>query len=149
MNLIVDARFLRIFYGVAACSWMPHWACHYYRLETHSGFVVGSWAFSATDSIVSLLIYSLLVGLNVSAIQTKQFWIMAAAMTGIGHLSLGGLHAYRLLYPFTFEVFGYSWTRGASLREVLLVVPFGLLSLLVAIAVKAKGISSLTNSGLC
>jgi len=139
MNLILDARFLRIFYGVAACSWMPHWACHYYRLETHSGFVVGSWAFSATDSIVSLLIYSLLVGLHVLAIQTEKFRIMAAALTGIGHLSLGSLHAYRLLYPFTFQVFGYSWTRGASLREVLIVVPFGLLSLFVAIAVKARG----------
>jgi hypothetical protein len=140
MNLIVDARFLRIFFGVAACSWMPHWACHYYRLETHSGFVVGSWAFSATDSIVSLLIYSLLVGLSLFAIQTETFRIMAAALTGIGHLSLGALHAYRLLYPFTFEVFGYSWTRGASLREVLIVVPFGLLSLFVAISVKAKGL---------
>jgi hypothetical protein len=139
MNLIVNARFLRIFFGVAACSWMPHWACHYYRLETHSGFVVGSWAFSSTDSIGSLLIYSLLVGLNVLAIQTKQFRVMAAALTGIGHLSLGLLHAYRLLYPFTFEVFGYSWTLGASLREVLIVVPFGLLSLFVAIAVRAGG----------
>jgi len=43
----------------------------FYRLETHSGFVVGSWAFSSTDSIVSLLIYSLLVALNVLAIQTE------------------------------------------------------------------------------
>ena len=148
MNLFVDERFLRIFYGVAACSWMPHWACHYYRLETHSGFVVGSWVFSSTDSIVSLLIYSFLVGLNVLAIQTEKFRIPAAALTGIGHLGLGALHAYRLLYLFTFEVFGYSWTRGASLREVLIVVPFGLLSLFVAIAVRAKSFSSLTNRGL-
>ncbi len=138
MNFVLDARFLRIFYGVAACSWMPHWACHYYRLETHSSFVVGSWAFSSTDSIVSLLIYSLLVGLNLLAIHTEKYRIMAAALTGIGHLSLGSLHAYRLLYPFTFEVFGYSWTYGASLREVLIVVPVGLLSLFVAIAVKAR-----------
>jgi len=118
---------------------MPHWACHYYRLETHSGFVVGSWAFSSTDSIVSLLIYSLLVALNLSAIHIEKYRIMAAALTGIGHLSLGSLHAYRLLYPFTFEVFGYSWTYGASLREVLIVVPFALLSLFVAIALKARG----------
>ena len=118
---------------------MPHWACHYYRLETHSGFVVGSWAFSATDSIVSLLVYSLFVALNLLAIHSETFRIMAAALTGMGHLSLGSLHAYRLLYPFTFEVFGYSWTTGASLREVLIVVPFGLLSLFVAIAVKARG----------
>jgi hypothetical protein len=117
---------------------MPHWACHYYRLETHSSFVVGSWAFSSTDSIVSLLIYSLLVALNLLSIHTEKYWIIAAALTGIGHLSLGSLHVYRLLYPFTFEVFGYQWTRGASLREVLIVVPFGVLSLFVVIAVKAR-----------
>ena len=118
---------------------MPHWACHYYRLETHSGFVVGSWIFSSADSIASLLIYSLLVALNLLAIQSEKYRIMAAAVTGIGHLGLGSLHAYRLLYPFTFEVFGYPWTYGASLREVLIVVPFGLLSLFVAIALKARG----------
>lgn len=138
MNLILDRRFLRIFYGVAACSWMPHWACHYYRLETHSSFVVGSWAFSANDSFFSLLIYSLFVALNLLSIQTEKYRIMAAAVTGIGHLSLGSLHAYRLLCPFPFEVFGYSWTNGASLREVLIVLPFGMLSLFVAITVKLK-----------
>ena len=138
MNLTLDEGFLRVFYGVAACSWMPHWACHYYRLETHSGFVVGSWIFSSADSIASLLIYSLLVALNLLAIQSEKYRIMAAALTGIGHLGLGSLHAYRLLHPFTFEVFGYSWTYGASFREVLIVVPFGLLSSFVAIALKAK-----------
>ena len=34
-----------VFFAVAACSWMPNWACHYYRLETGSSFVVGSWEF--------------------------------------------------------------------------------------------------------
>ena len=138
MNLVLDARFLRIFYAVAACSWMPHWSCHYYRLETHSGFVVGSWAFSSTDSVVALLIYSLLVAINVLAIQNEKYRLIAAALTGSGHLGLGLLHAYRLVYPFTFEVLGYSWSFGASLREVLIVVPFGLLSLFVAIALKAR-----------
>jgi len=33
----------QIFFAIAACSWMPHWACHYYRLETNSSFVVGSF----------------------------------------------------------------------------------------------------------
>ena len=140
MNVVLDARFLRIFYGVAACSWMPHWACHYYRLETHSAFVVGSWAFSSTDSIVSLLIYSLLVALNLLAIHTEKYRTMAATLTGIGHLSIGSLHAYRLLHPFTFEVFGYSWSYAASLREFLISVPFGALSLFVAIAIKAEGV---------
>jgi hypothetical protein len=139
MNAALDARSLKIFYGVAACSWMPHWACHYYRLETHSSFVVGSWAFSSFDSVVSLLIYGVLVVLNLLAIQSVKYRFTAAALTGLGHLGLGSLHAYRLLYPFTFEVFGYSWTYGASLREVIIVVPFGLLSLFVAVAVKRKG----------
>jgi hypothetical protein len=117
---------------------MPHWGCHYYRLETHSGFVVGSWAFSSTDSLVSLLIYSLVIALNLLAIQFERYRIMAALLTGIGHLGIGSLHAYRLFYPFTFEVFGYSWTHGASLREVIIVVPFGLLSLVVAVSIRAR-----------
>ena len=129
----LNTRCLRIFYGLSACSWVPHWACHYYRLETGSTFVVGSWAFSSFDSFVSLVIYSVLIGLNLLAISAERYQTIAAALTGIGHLSLGALHIYRLLHPFTFEVFGYSWSYGASLREVLIVVPFGLLSLFVAI----------------
>ena len=127
---------LRIFYGLSVCSWMPHWACHYYRLETHSTFVVGSWSFSFLDSVVALVTYSVLIALNLVAITSTRYQLVAAALTGIGHLSIGLLHLYRLLHPFTFEVFGYSWSYGASLREVLIVIPFGLLSAFVAIAIK-------------
>ncbi len=147
MNLISDKRFLKIFFGVAACSWMPHWACHYYRLETQSTFIVGSWAFSFADSFVSLFIYSVLIAINLLSIAAERYRLMAAALTGIGHLGIGLLHAYRLLHPFTFEVFGYSWTYGASLREALIVVPFGLLSLLVAIAIKPKGFHDYPSRG--
>ena len=136
MQMHLNTWWLRIFYGLSACSWVPHWACHYYRLETHSSFVVGSWAFSSFDSVVSLVIYSVLIALNLLAISARRCQILAAALTGTGHLSIGSLHVYRLLHPFTFEVFGYSWSYGASLREVLMVVPFGLLSSFVAIAVK-------------
>jgi hypothetical protein len=129
---------LRIFFGVAACSWMPHWACHYYRLETQSAFVVGTWTFSSVDSSVSLLIYSALVALNLLSISVERYRVIAAAVTGIGHLALGSLHVYRLLRPFRFEVFGYPWSAGASLREALIVIPFGLLSLFVAITVRPK-----------
>jgi hypothetical protein len=121
-----------LFYGLAACSWVPHWACHYYRLETQSTFVVGSWAFSYVDSVVSLLIYTFLVAINLISIAATKYRFSAAALTGIGHLSLGILHAYRLVRPFTFEVFGYRWSYGASLREVLIVIPFGLFALFVA-----------------
>ena len=132
----LNPSWLRIFYGLSACSWVPHWACHYYRLETHSTFVVGSWAFSSFDSVVSLVIYSVLIALNLLAISAGRYQIVAAALTGIVHLGIGSLHVYRLLDPFTFEVFGYSWSYGASLREVLIVVPFGLLCSFVAIAIK-------------
>jgi hypothetical protein len=137
--MLLNTRWLRIFYGLAACSWMPHWACHYYRLETNSTFVVGSWSFSFLDSVFSLVIYSVLIALNLLAIAAGRYRIVAAALTSIGHLIIGSLHVYRLLYPFTFQVFGYSWSYGASLREVLIVVPFGLLSALVAIAIKIGG----------
>jgi hypothetical protein len=112
---------------------MPHWACHYYRLETHSSFVVGSWAFSPADSIVSLLIYSGLVVLNLLAVQNEKYRLVAAALTGIGHLSIGSLHALRLVRPFTFEVFGHSWSYGASLREAIISIAFAALSFLVAV----------------
>jgi hypothetical protein len=78
-----------MFYGLAACSWMPHWACHYYRLETHSTFVVGSWSFSPRDSVVSLVIYSVLIALNLLAISVGRYQFVAAALTSIGHLSIG------------------------------------------------------------
>jgi hypothetical protein len=133
MKLLLEPTFLRIFFGVAACSWMPHWACHYYRLETGSSFVVGSWAFSAMDSFVSLCFYTLLIALNLIAIQIEIYRVGAAGVTAIGHLIIGSLHVYRLVNPFRFEVFGYSWSYGASLREVLFVVPLGLLALVVAI----------------
>jgi hypothetical protein len=136
----LNIRCLKIFYGLSACSWMPHWACHYYRLETHSTFVVGSWAFSSFESVVSLVIYSVLIALNLLAITAGRYRVIAAALTGMGHLIIGTLHVYRLIKPFTFEVFGYSWSYGASLREALIVVPFGLLSLLVAIEVRNEQI---------
>lgn len=59
---------LPLFFAVAACSWMPHWSCHYHRLES----------------------------------------------------------------PFRFEVIGWPWPLGASLREVGLVIGFGLACLAVA-----------------
>lgn len=136
MSLLVEPKFLRVFYGVAACSWMPHWACHYYRLETDSSFVVGSWIFSPTDSVVSLVIYTALAGANLLAIQSARYRIIAAGLTGLGHLGIGLLHVYRLVRPFDFEVFGYSWSQMASAREAFIVIQFGVLSLVVAGALK-------------
>lgn len=123
---------LVFFYGLAACSWVPHWACHYYRLETRSTFKVGSWNFSRPDSLVSLIVYGLLIAMNLASISLVEWRVVSATISGVGHLSLGLLHVYRLWYPFDFEVFGHEWSRGASLREVIIVVPFGLLCFAVA-----------------
>lgn len=122
----------RIFFAIAACSWMPHWACHYYRLETGSSFVVGSWEFSRVDSAASLLIYSALIALNLVAIARLSYRRTAATLSGVVHLAIGALHAFRLFKPFRFEVFGYQWSHGASLRETLIVIPFGLFCLWMA-----------------
>jgi hypothetical protein len=121
-----------LFFGLAACSWMPHWSCHYYRLETGSSFVVGAWEFSRFDSLVSLLVYSTLIVLNLAAISRIHLRVFAALASAVLHLVIGGLHVYRLVKPFRFEVFGYEWSQSASLREVLAVVPFGVLCLLMA-----------------
>jgi hypothetical protein len=128
----VREQWQRVFFAVAACSWMPHWACHYYRLETNSSFVVGSWEFTRIDSAASLLIYSALIALNLIAIGRIGYRPAAAIVSGILHLSIGSLHAYRLIKPFRFEVFDHAWPLTASLREVLVVVPFGLLCLWMA-----------------
>jgi hypothetical protein len=110
---------------------MPHWSCHYYRLETGSSFVVGSWEFSRLDSAVSLLIYTVLIVINLVAV-AGRWQLPTALLSGLLHFFIGSLHAYRLVVPFRFEVFGHDWPPDASLREVIVVVPFGLLSLWVA-----------------
>ena len=122
----------RIFFAIAACSWMPHWACHYYRLETGSSFVVGSWEFTRFDSATSLLIYCVLIAINLFAIVRLSYRRTAAMLSGVVHLAIGSLHLFRLFKPFRFEVFGYQWSQGASLREVLIVIPFGCLCLWIA-----------------
>lgn len=123
---------LPIFFGVSACSWMPHWACHYYRLETGSTFVVGSWSFSPMDSYLNLVIYSLLIVLNLMSISIVSLRIAASLISGLLHIIIGSIHVYRLWNPFPFEVFGYEWSRNSSLREVAIIVPFGIVCLYVA-----------------
>ena len=118
---------------------MPHWACHYYRIETNSTFIVGSWSFSVADSIAALFVYGGLIALNLLSISFERFRFASALLTGVLHLFIGSLHLYRLLHPFTFEVFGYAWSTGASIREVLVIIPTGLLALYVAIAIKREG----------
>lgn len=133
MRELDKGNIIRIFFGLSACSWMPHWACHYYRLETGSSFVVGSWSFSSTDSYVSLVIYSLLIALNLLAITFCTLRISASLISGLLHITIGSIHLYRLWHPFPFEVLGYTWTHSASLREAAIVVPFGVLCISAAV----------------
>lgn len=133
MILVDWNQSLAAFYGLAACSWVPHWACHYYRLETKSTFKVGSWNFSVAHSLLSLTVYSVLIVLSLISISFEPTRTISALSSGVGHISLGSLHAYRLSRPFRFEVFGHHWSQSASLREALIVIPFGLLCLWVAV----------------
>jgi hypothetical protein len=130
---------MQLFFGVAACSWVPHWSCHYYRLETGSGFTVGSWQFSRPESWCALLVYGLLITSNLLAIVAAQARWIAATVSGTLHIVLGTLHAYRLTAPFRFEVFGYPWSQGASLREAGLALAFGSLCLWVARRARFSG----------
>ena len=132
MHASIRESWLRLFFGLAACSWMPHWSCHYYRLETESNFVVGSWEFSRFDSVLSLLVYSFFIAINLAAISRFQLRRSAALLSGCFHLLIGGLHIYRLVSPFRFELFGYTWSGASSLREALIVMPFGVLCLWIA-----------------
>ena len=93
--------------------------------------MVGTWDFSSYDSVVALSIYSILIGANLVAVVRLQMRLPAAISSGLLHLAIGGLHVYRLVFPFHFEVFGYTWSQQASLREAIIVIPFGVLCLLI------------------
>ena len=125
-------RWVPIFFGIAACSWMPHWSCHYYRLETGSSFVVGMWEFSPFASLMHMALYTLLIGLNLGAIGFEPIRPLAALGSGIVHTLIGVLHALRLWRPFRFEVIGHPWPLSASAREVAIVLGFGLVCFVVA-----------------
>jgi hypothetical protein len=129
---MTNDRWLPAFFGFAACSWMPHWSCHYYRLETHSSFVVGSWEFTRADSMISMVVYSGLIALNLVAVVRHGARPLAALLSGLGHVAIGGIHVVRLVRPFRFEVLDHPWSMGASAREVVLVLGFGILCLCVA-----------------
>ncbi len=79
-----------------------------------------------------MLVYTALITINLIAIIRLDYRQVALFLSGIIHLSLGSLHAYRLFRPFRFEVFGHQWSQAASLREALIVIPFGLACLWVA-----------------
>src|ERR1700722_849968 len=114
-----------VFFGIAACSWMPHWSCHYYRIETQSSFIAGNLNFSILDSVLFMLIYSILIGINLLSISFVKFRFISAVSTGILHLTLGIIHITRFINPFPFEVFNLEWSMGSSLREIIIVFPFG------------------------
>lgn len=116
---------------------MPHWACHYYRLETGSGFRVGSWQFSERDSLMAMAVYSALIAASLAAVAFPALRLPVGLVSGLGHLAFAALHAVRIVRPFRFEVFGYPWSMGASLREVVIVGVFGVV--MVGVGVRARG----------
>jgi hypothetical protein len=127
-----------VFFGLAACSFMPHWSCHYYRIETDSSFVVGNMSYSTTGSLISMFVYSILIGSNLLSISFSSLRFISALTSGFLHMGIGVLHIIRLFDPFTFEVFGYQWPQSSSVREILIVVPFGIFCTLIAINGKIK-----------
>jgi hypothetical protein len=62
-------------------------------------------------------LYAFLSLINIVAITVQRIRPAVALVSGLLHLILGILHAYRTTHPFTFEVFGHHWPLAASLRE--------------------------------
>ena len=127
-----------LFFAISASSWVPHWSCHYYRLETGSGFAVGSWSYTTADSVVALAFYSALIIANLSATITTRVRMPVALLSGALHLGFAALHFYRLYRPFRFEVFGYPWSLSASLREAVILFVFGTLSIFLAMKMRQQ-----------
>lgn len=132
MELKVKESFLRIFFGITACSFMPHWACHYYRIETGSSFVIGSWSLTVSESYLFMLFYTLLISLAILSVSIRSLRPISGLVAGLVHLALGVIHIIRLRAYFKFEIFNLEWPLNASLREVLIVIPFGIACLLVS-----------------
>jgi len=130
------AKWLPVFLGLTACSWMPHWSCHYYRIETNSSLIVGSWDYTILDSFLFMVIYSGLISLNLLAIIKNNLRFSAILSSGVLHLVLAIVHIVRLIKPFEFEVFGYEWSEAASIREIIIVGIFGLTCLYFAFLIK-------------
>lgn len=130
-------RAVPAFFALSACSWVPHWSCHYYRLETGSGFRIGSWAFSEADSVRAMIVYAILITANVVAVVTPAARLPVGLASGTLHLAFAALHAVRHFRPFRFEVFGYQWPLSSSLRETMIVGSFGLLSIIVGLRARS------------
>ena len=111
---------------------MPHWSCHYYRLETGSSFVVGSWSFSPAASVAHMLLYTALISPSLGAVALPGLRPVSALLSGVLHLRIGAVHVTRLFRPFRFEVFDLPWPTGASVREILIEIGFGVVCLVVA-----------------
>ncbi len=132
---IIYKLWIPIFFGIAACSWMPHWSCHYYRIETGSSFIVGNLNLNVFDSLLSMMLYSILIGLNLASISFAGIRFIAALSSGILHLTLGILHITRFINPYHFEVLNLEWSMGSSLREIIIIFPFGIACISVAVIV--------------
>ncbi len=111
---------------------MPHWACHYYRIETGSSFVIGSWSLTVSESYLFMLFYTLLISLAILSVSIRSLRPISGLVAGLVHLALGVIHIIRLRAYFKFEIFNLEWPLNASLREVLIVIPFGIACLLVS-----------------
>jgi hypothetical protein len=131
-NLIKD-KWLPIIFAFLACTWMPHWSCHYYRLETGSSFTVGNWEYTSFESVISMIIYSVFIILNFLSVSFTKFRLASAVVSGTMHLFLGILHTLRIFSPFKFEVFGFTWSIDSSIREAALALPIGVFCILLAL----------------
>lgn len=136
----VSEKTVAVFFGLIACSFMPHWSCHYYRIETNSSFIVGRWSFSVTDSYASMAVYTIIILLSLLSIAKPSLRIFTALLAGLLHLVLGTVHIVRLFTPFRFELFNLDWSRAATIREILIVVPFGFLCIILSLLCAKKRI---------
>lgn len=127
-----EKLWLPLFFGIAACSWMPHWACHYYWIETHSSFTAGRWVFSRSESLVALVASSGLVLMNLLGVVWARPRAWFAVITGVGHLAIGAAHTAGPIWPSGFDVFNHLWPVVTSTQGVVAVIAFGGLSCVVA-----------------
>src|SRR5690348_9086158 len=101
---------LKFISALSALSWMPHWACHYYRLETASRFVAGAWEFSRGDSVAALFIYGSLIAGGLACIKFQTARSYYLLVSGFLHIVIASFQLYRLAAGLPFIVFSYEWS---------------------------------------
>jgi hypothetical protein len=141
MNL-KNENWLRIFFALSACLWMPYLLAHYYSLETNTTYSIGEWDFGPLESSLAIVLFLLLTAMNLYSVSFHSLRFASAIASGVLHLTTSFIHLSRLLVPFKYELFSQEWSQPSSFRQLIITLPFGILCVGIAILLSRKEVNT-------